>query len=148
MLASRCWLVSLGRDGRIFGGDRSPAQKALIGWLPTLAPQRIGNQSQSCCVTQSVSVSLSLSRSSSWPLRRIAYCPLTPRWISDRFFVGRTGTTSGSLDLLDRWFLIHYHLLIGDHRTQFSWHPRPRSSSRASMSLVVGPLFMSGTGFS
>ncbi|THU44392.1 hypothetical protein C4D60_Mb02t06910 [Musa balbisiana] len=41
-----------------------------------------------------LSLSLSLSRSSSWPLRRIGYCPLTPRWISDRFFVGRTGTRS------------------------------------------------------
>ncbi|THU65954.1 hypothetical protein C4D60_Mb05t09080 [Musa balbisiana] len=41
MLASGCWLVSLDLDNRASGGGCSPAQKALVGWLPTLAPQRI-----------------------------------------------------------------------------------------------------------
>ena len=33
--------ASLDRDGRASGGDHAPAQKALVGRFPTLAPRRL-----------------------------------------------------------------------------------------------------------
>ncbi|URD89292.1 hypothetical protein MUK42_26951, partial [Musa troglodytarum] len=65
-----------------------------LAFLGVGGPYSMGRSTPYHSRAASLSLSLSLSRSSSCPLRRIGYCPLTPRWISDRFFVGRTGTRS------------------------------------------------------
>lgn len=57
----------------------------------------------------------------------------------------RIGTSWGfeQVSLSPPWFLIHYHLLTGGHRTHFFYHPQ-RSFNHRRMMLAVGLHWLSG----